>query len=256
MRKKFMVTTLAVGLLGSMSMVGQCLHPDAQKSVYLNKDSWVVSQIATKIGPDKKYSGVEGWDSKIVANYSCVDSGTPANGDMKSILKEGAQLSVNLNIPAKMNAIPTCDIPESKDGILSATVTFKTSVDNVEEKMGLATLPTGIKFEVKILNIGFGSGYDAEFEDMAGKEGQAPADEDFTFNDKVKIYSVNLGTYMGGFILKDENNKKLFWSSNGTIAFEGKKFHKLGSVLEGYKQYVETSKELQASGYPGPFGAI
>ena len=77
---------------------------------------------------------------------------------------------------------------------------------------------------------------------MKQEQTEVPPEVNFTFNEKTKIYQVNMGTHTYDYILEDEQNRKLFSCCKSANEFKEKKFYKLAD--EEYKRENTRDKQL------------
>ncbi len=240
--KKATTLLLSLGMLANSSIIGHCaIAPKAKNSVYLPHDSWVVAKLQEKMEA-AHYEPAEGWKDKISVGYTCVDSGAPTVETMSSVIQSswGAGISVPLKKGTHWFAT---------DVYGGIKLEGSQDITNIIDVISAKEPPAGVRScKVEIYNPGSNfETYDHEITAMEREQGSVLG-TDFTFNDETKIYQVNMGIYTYGYILQDDQDRKLFWCCKAANDFEKGKFYKLADVLNAYKEYKERTMGIN-SGY-------
>ena len=239
--KKVVITLLSLGMLANFSLIGHCaITQEAKDSLYLPNNSWVLNKLEEKL-TGTAYHPVENWKDKVSIGYACVDSGAPNPETIPSVLKTSGTIGVAIPLDAAQEELGM--------DLLFAGIEFEKSfeIEDIVEVLNDTEQPTaGGDCKVSIYNSGSGGDtYDAEITAM-GKEQANIGAEDFTFDNQTKIYLAHMGDYTYGYILKDQNDKKLFWCCKAVNEFEKGKFYKLADVLNAYKDDKERTTGINS----------
>jgi hypothetical protein len=233
--KKFMVEAVAAGMLFGMNAFGVCaIDEPVKKSVYLPSNSWVISVLESMLTPESGYTPAVGWQEKVIVAYGCVDSGALGSTEMSAVFKKTKTVGLT---------VPMANDPLIGPAALSVKVELKDEPADIKVAMVDTVAPGADQYSMRFLNLGSAGHYEKEITKMAGEQDKVQ-EADFTFNGQVEIYSVGMDVYTWGYVLKDRDNKKLFWCCHGVGPFKEAKFYKLSEVLNAYKEYEEKSKEL------------
>lgn len=229
-------------MLASTSAISYgAIAEETKNSVYLPHNSWVVAELEAKMTAEH-FNPAEDWQNKIFVGYECVDSGAPTVETMSSVILNSS--GAGLSIPLKKEE----EYPEMW---LSVGVKFEkpyeitdivkvVSAEKQPEEGGLCKII--LYNSVSGLEI-----YDDEIEAMKREQTSVPETE-FTFDSSTKMYHVSMDgySYTFGYILEDNQGRKLFWCCNAVNEFEKRKFYKLADVLNAYKEYKERTTGINS----------
>lgn len=231
--KKITTLVLSLGMLASTSVISYGeFSEETKNSIYLPHDSWVIAELEKKIDP-RYYTLTDDWKNKVFAGYTCVDSGaskTNKNG-ITSIVK--TDRGVGLAIPLKKGE------GRLMTDLYAGIIFWKPDeiTDIVAAVSGPEPPTEGECYQVELYNAGANfETYDEKIAAMEKEQANVP-EEDFTFNAQTRMYQVNMNTYTDGYILKDDQGRKLFWCHKAINNFEKGKFYKLADVLNAYREY-------------------
>lgn len=240
--KKATTLLLSLGMLASTSaVIYGAIAEETKNSVYLPHNSWVVAELEEKMTA-AHYEPAEGWQDKVSVGYDCVDSGAPNPETMSSVIQNSR--GAGLYIPLKKEE-------EWPEMWLSVEVKFEKpyEVTDIVKAVSAEEQPTeGGHCKIILYNpvSGFET-YDNEIAAMEGEQGNVPEAE-FTFNAATKIYQANMGGYgyTFGYILEDDQGRRLFWCCKAANEFEKGKFYKLADVLNAYKEYKKRTTGISS----------
>lgn len=167
-------------------------------------------------------------------------SGAPTIETMSSVIQNSR--GIGLFVPLQEEE----GWPETE---LYAGVEFEKpyEIDDIVETIGAEEQPAEGRYcKITLYNpvSGFET-YDNEIAAMEGEQGNV-SEEEFTFNAATKIYQVNMDTYTYGYILEDDQGRRLFWCCKAANEFEKGKFYKLADVLNAYKEYKERTTGISS----------
>lgn len=236
--KKITTLVLSLGMLASTSAISYgIITPETKNSIYLPHDSWVIAELEKKIDP-KYYTLTDDWKNKVFAGYTCVDSGaskTNKNG-ITSIVK--TDRGVGLAIPLKKGE------GRLMTDLYAGIIFWKPDeITDIVAAVSAPEPPTeGECYQVELYNAGANfETYDEKIAAMEKEQANVP-ETDFTFNAQTRMYQVNMNTYTDGYILEDDQGRKLFWCHKAINNFEKGKFYKLADVLNAYRDFKESMK--------------
>lgn len=239
--KKATTLILSLGMLASNPAINYgAIAEGTKNSIYLPHNSWVIAKLEEKLA-NTHYKLADDWKDKVSVGYSCVDSGAPTVETMSSVIQNsrGAGLSIPLKKEEKWPAMR-----------LSVRVEFEKPYEIADIVKAVSAENQPVEGVCKITLYNSVSGfetYDHEIAAMEGEQGNVQETE-FTFNTATKIYQVSMDGhgYTYGYILEDDQSRRLFWCCKAANEFEKGKFYKLADVLNAYKEYKERTTGIDS----------
>ncbi len=248
--KKISVILLILGMVFNLNLVSHCAYisPEALKSAYVNESSWLIDKLEEKIeeSGDIDLSTCSNWKKEVLATYRCIDEKSPDSDNIADILKNDE--IVNLAIQ-----VGNDDFLEDA-AKLTASIEFKTHVDNITEAINSITEPANMEYEIKLYGLSCDpDGYTQKIqrlEETIKKVKESgnpnPVVGDFCFDENTKIYISVIEDYTYGFILVDNSNNKLFWCCKTVREFEEGQLYKLSDVLDAHKKFVKNMADFKS----------
>ena len=248
--KKISVIPLILGMVFNLNLVSSCAYisPEALKSAYINEDSWLINKLEEKIkeSDDIDLSTHSDWKKEVLATYRCIDEKSPESDNIADILKNDEIVSLTIQVGY--------DELIEDDAELTASIKFKTPVDNVIEAINRKTKPVDMEYEIKFYGLSCDpDGYTQKIQRLEETIKKVKESRklnsvvgDFCFNENTKIYIAVIEDYTYGFILVDERKNKLFWCCKTVREFEEGQLYKLSDVLNAHKKFVKNMADFKS----------